>query len=279
MTDPISSSRNSLQPLQYRPWQPPPGWKVSAPAGLAADPVARMAGDRNQTGPLKLDFEGRKVDVEAIGAKLRTEELQATGRALAELGVASTLTQAAVAFSQTTFDPAQIADSLGKFASNLSSVTEQVSKLPGVGEALQTFGGVGGIVTGALGLKDELTRAQAEGAPKPQLLSLASSAARLVGGVAMALSPFAPPLAAVGASIMMAGAALELGKLGWEHRDDLKKAARTAAEVLGKDHAAGGLSKIIANNGANAVQVDVTRIVGNNGAAAVANPAWGWLGS
>lgn len=269
MTDPISGPR-SLPSLQFKPWQPPPGWKVASPVGAPAEAAPRMAGDRNQTGPLKLDMNNTKVDVEAIGAQLASEEMQRIGRALAEFGVVGTLTQAAVAFSQTTFDPARIAESLGQFASNLSNVTEQVSRLPGVGDALQVFGGVGGIVTGALGLKEELTRAQAEGAPKPQMLSLAASAARLVGGVALALSPFAPPLAAVGASVAMAGAALELGKLGWEHRDDLKKAAG-----FGRDRLAGGLAQIVANNGANAVQVDVTKIVGNNGS----NAPWAWLGS
>jgi hypothetical protein len=182
---------------------------------------------------------------------------------LGELGVVSAIGQVAAAYTRTTFDPGQIADSLGAFAKNLSGVADKLQQVPGVSEALSIFGGTGAIAAGALQLKSELEAAREKGPSLSAGLGAAAAAAQLVGGVATALTPLCPALAGAGAAILTAGAALKLGKLSWDNR-------QKAGQAI-------GAAKIISNNAANAVRSDVARIVANNGANAVKVDPFAWM--
>jgi hypothetical protein len=200
----------------------------------------RLAGDANQVSWAKSPTGDLSFDLDALAVPL-TPEAQAVANAIGELGVVHGVAQVAAAVARTPFGPDGLAASLGRFAENLTSVGDQLMAVPGVGDALQVFGGVGGVAAGALGLKRELDDIKARGLGPENALGIASRAAQLVGGFAMALSPLCPPLAAPAAALMTAGAALALGKLGWEHRDT------------------------------------PMRIVSNNGASMVAEPAWKWV--
>jgi hypothetical protein len=196
-----------------------------------------------------------------------TGRLKSAALMLGELGVVGTLSQVAVAFSQTTFKPTELAESLGKFASNLTDVGEKLNHIPGIGAALAPFGGVGGIVTGVQNLKTEIASVKADGLNLSNGLGAAAAAARLVGGVALALSPFCAPLAAVGSSITLAGAGLELGKLGWEQRGAVKEAASEAGQAIT------GTAREVARQTSDAV-----KIVSNNSAAAVRDQSpFAWM--
>lgn len=234
--------------------------RLAAEAISGVEPVAgvgsaRMGGDAAglsqrlgglDAGTRAVDLDAIRVPDELVGAG----QAARAGEALAELGVVTTLSQVAVAFTQARFSPGEIAESLGRFATNMTEVAEQLNRLPGVGPALEVFGGVGGIVTGLAGLKQVLAETRNEGPSLARGLEAAASAARLVSGVAMALAPVCAPLAAVGGTIALAGAALELGKLGWEKRPSSQASA--------------GATPIISNNGANMVGLDLKQ-------------PWAWL--
>jgi hypothetical protein len=286
----IGRKRLSDEPMIWKPWQPPPGYVpptktddavsgVSGAGPMARGPKPRIAGDRNGTGPLAVEAATRwlnqvkPVDLdsiavpEAAGAKGpggAPPKLGEAGKALGELGVIASLTQVATAYTQSRVSFSDMASSLEAFAGNMSKVSEQLAKVPGVSEALAAFGGVGGIVSGVMGFKEELDRVKQDGLNLGNGLGAAASAAQLVGGVATALGALCPPLAPVGASIMAAGAALKLGKLGWENRDKAQSAAEGAIKVISDKGAA-----IVGNNGA--------AIISNNGANMVGDRAFNWI--
>jgi hypothetical protein len=286
----IGRKRLSDEPMIWKPWQPPPGYVpptkaddavggVSGTGPVARGPKPRIAGDRNGTGPLAVEAATRwlnqvkPVDLdsiavpEAAGAKGpggAPPKLGDAAKALGELGVIASLTQVATAYTQTRVNFSDMASSLEAFAGNMSKVSEQLARVPGVSEALAAFGGVGGIVSGVMGFKEELDRVKQDGLNLGNGLGAAASAAQLVGGVATALGALCPPLAPVGASIMAAGAALKLGKLGWENRDKAQSAAEGALRVISDKGAA-----IVGNNGA--------AIISNNGANMVGDRAFNWI--
>lgn len=270
----IGRKRKSDEPMAWKPWTPPPGAALP-PAGPTASgpasppaPRPRMTGDLNGTGPLKLPnpvalkpVDLDSIDVPGLPPTSGVQKIKDAATMLGELGVVASLGQVAAAYSRTPVSFSNMAESLGAFADNLKQVSEQLHSVPGVGEALATFGGVGGVVAGVMGFKDELQNIKQDGLNLANGLGAASSAAQFVGGVATALSALCPPLAPVGASIMAAGAALRLGKLGWENRDKAKLAAQDiadkAARIVGDKGAAivgNNSAAIIASNGANMVR-------------------------
>jgi hypothetical protein len=281
----IGKKRKSEEPLVWKPWTPPPGFappaaKVEAPKPMEAKP--RLTGDRNGTGPLNLDaavgkmLKAQKVDLDNIdvpgAAPAEHVGPVDAAKALGELGVIASLSQVALAYARTPVSFAHMAESLEAFASNLTKVTDQLHQVPGVGEALATFGGIGGVVAGVMGFKEELANIQQDGLNLGNGLGIASSSAQFVGGVATALSALCPPLAPVGASIMAASAALKLGKLGWENRSQLK----AGAEAVGK--AVQQTTRIVGDKGAAIVGNNSAAIVANNGANMVGQRRpWAWM--
>jgi hypothetical protein len=286
----IGRKRKSDEPMIWKPWQPPPGYVpptkpddavggVSGAGPVARGPKPRIAGDRNGTGPLAIEAATRwlnqvkPIDLDSIaipetsGAKGPNGPAAKAGdaaKALGELGVIAGLTQVAAAYTQTRVNFADMASSLEAFAGNLGRVSEQLAKVPGVSEALAAFGGVGGIVSGVMGFKEELASVKQDGLNLGNGLGAAASAAQLVGGVATALGALCPPLAPVGASIRAAGAGHKLGKLGWENRDKAQSAAEGALKVISDKGAA-----IVGNNGA--------AIISNNGANMVGDRSFNWI--
>jgi hypothetical protein len=286
----IGRKRKSDEPMIWKPWQPPPGYVppskpddavggVTGAGPVARGPKPRIAGDRNGTGPLAVEAATRwlnqvkPIDLDSIaipeaagtkGPNGPAGKVGEAAKALGELGVIASLTQVAAAYTQTRVNFADMASSLEAFAGNMSRVSEQLAKVPGASEALAAFGGVGGIVSGVMGFKEELDRVKQDGLNLGNGLGAAASAAQLVGGVATALGALCPPLAPVGASIMAAGAALKLGKLGWENRDKARSAAEGAIKVISDKGAA-----IVGNNGA--------AIISNNGANMVGDRSFNWI--
>lgn len=179
------------------------------------------------------------------------------GGTLEQLGVVASLKNVAAAYTQSTYAPKAISQALNHFADHFSSVAKQLDKLPGVGLSLQALGGVAGIVSGVKGLSETVASVKADGHNLQNSLHAASSAAKLVGGVAMALSSFCPPLAPVGGAIALAGAALGLGKIALEHRGELQAAG--AGLAAGAKQAMDGAARIISNNGSAAVSVDLEK--------------------
>lgn len=281
--NPLSGPRIGTGPLDPSKL-PTPAAPQAGPAAAAAPAGPAPVKDRVHTGPLAQQAVSAAVTAGAKAAPAasgmgevqvpRTKAMSPTGRLksaalmLGELGVVGTLTQVAVAFSRTTFNPTELASSLGTFASNLNDVGEKLNAIPGVGAALAPFGGVGGIVTGVNNLKTEIASVREDGLNLGNGLGAAAAAARLVGGVAMALSPFCAPLAAVGGSITMAGAAFELGKLGWEQRGAIQAGAEKTGQAIG------GAVRTIGKQ-----SEDVARLISNNGAAAVRDQpgAFSWM--
>ncbi len=270
-------------PLVWKPWQPPVTGPlavtevaaIQAVSAVEAAPAAR----RMSTDDLQLASRGWSagagglaIDLDTIAAQVDSLNGPVAARALGAAGTITALSEVAAAYTRTTFSPDAIAASLGAFAENLATAGDRLAAVPGVGVALEAFGGVGAVASGVLTLRDELVGAAAQGRDGlARALGAATGAAKLVGGVAMALGAMVPPLAPVGAAILAAGAALELGKLGWEGREGLKRAAGRAAD---------GVSRIISNNGA-AFSGDLApvRVVANNGARMqVSNSGFAWLG-
>lgn len=294
----IGRKRKSDEPMIWKPWQPPPGYVpptkpddavggVSGAGPVARGPKPRIAGDRNGTGPLAVEAATRwlnqvkPIDLDSIavpepaganGPNGPTGKVGEAARALGELGVIASLTQVAAAYTQTRVNFADMASSLEAFAGNMGRVSEQLAKVPGVSEALAAFGGVGGIVSGVMGFKEELASVKQDGLNMANGLGAAASAAQLVGGVATALGALCPPLAPVGASILAAGAALKLGKLGWENRDTAKSAAEGALKVISDKGAA-----IVGDKGAAIVGNNGAAIISNNGANMVGDRSFNWI--
>lgn len=280
----IGKKRKSEEPMVWKPWQPPPGF-VPPVAKTDDAPAERKVGgprlsrDVNGTGRLDWNAAARQmnlpqVDFDKIAVPGASGAQQAgssglgdAAKALGELGVVSSLSQVAVAYARTPVSFSNLADSLEAFATNLTKVTDQLQHVPGVGEALLAFGGVGGVVSGVMGFKEELKSIQQDGLNLGNGLGVAASAAQFVGGVATALGTVCPALAPVGASIMAAGAGLKLGKLAWENRDKVKAGVEAAGKVVEK-----AVAPIVGNNGA--------AIVSNNGANMVGGQAqgpWAWM--
>lgn len=278
----IGRKRKSDEPMAWKPWTPPVGAAPPAPSAVpAAGPAApaaprpRMTGDLNGTGPLKLpnpvalkSVDLDAIDVPGLPPTSGVQKVKDAAAMLGELGVVASLGQVAAAYSRTPVSFSHMAESLGAFAENLKQVSEQLHSVPGVGEALATFGGVGGVVAGVMGFKDELQAIKQDGLNLANGLGAASSAAQFVGGVATALSALCPPLAPVGASIMAAGAALKLGKLGWENRDKAKVAAQDIADKT---------ARIIGDKGAAIVGNNSAAIIASNGANMVRERPFAWM--
>lgn len=264
------------EPLAWKPWQPP---VTAAPAAAPAraplpkpEAAPRMRGDRNGTGPLSLDAavqglaKAKPVDLDAIDIPhipgvTNVQKVKDAATMLGELGVVAALAQVATAYARTPISFSNMAESLGAFAENMTKVSAQLSAMPGVGEALATFGGVGGVVAGVMGFKEELKNIKQDGFNMANGLGVASSAAQLVGGVATALGLICPPMAPLGASIMAAGAALRLGKLGWENRDKVKVATENVRSAVERT------ARIVGDKGAAIVSENSAAIIANNSAA------------
>jgi hypothetical protein len=275
----IGRKGKSDEPMAWKPWQPPvtaaPG-PAPAQAPAPKPELPRMRGDRNGTGPLSLDAavqglaKAKAVDLDAIDVPdipgvTNVQKVKDAATMLGELGVVASLAQVATAYSRTPVSFANMAESLGAFAENMTKVSEQLHAMPGVGEALATFGGVGGVVAGVMGFKEELQNVKQDGLNLANGLGVAASAAQLVGGVATALGALCPPMAPLGASIMAAGAALKLGKLGWENRDKVKVATQNLQSAVERT------TRIVGDKGAAIVANNSAALVANNSAAIVAN--------
>lgn len=276
----IGDRRDPDEPLVWQPWQPPVLPPQPAPSSGEEEAVSGVsaAGSRRPvTAPLQRDAVDtgdltrnalsrealKPLDLNQVRVPL-SPQVEATADALGELGTVSAIGQVATAIARTPMAPDQLGTALGHFVDNLTRTSTQLLAVPGVGEALQTFGGVSGVVAGAVGLKRELEDVKARGLAPQQAAGIAARAAQLVGGVALALSPLCPALAPVGAAIMTAGAALSLGKLALAHRDDLKSAAGKAARIVSEHGAA-----IVSNNAARMAGTKGgdanVRIISNNG--------------
>lgn len=209
---------------RYVPYQPVlPGVGAANPAAAASPaanppaPVARLQRDAaelsGQRGP-GADLDGElnfEAMAEEVAGPKATQAIQ-TAAALGELGVVATLGAVATAYARTTFDPEAVSASLSAFATHLQNVGEQVMAVPGVGDALMAFGGVGAIASG-VGMLNDALQAQDQGRGVFAAATAAAGAAKLVGGVATALSPFFPPLAAVGGLLTLSGVGLQLGAM------------------------------------------------------------------
>lgn len=267
------------EPLAWQPWQPPvmppqppiitEGGEDQGVTGVSGA-RGRIGGDRLNTGELTAKAMRRHLDqvnLDQLSVPMDPAVI-ATANALGELGVVNGVAQVASAVARTTFSPDAIGASLGQFSEILANNTSKLMAVPGVGDALQAFGGAAGVAAGALGLKRELDEAKAKGLGPQQALGIASRAAQLVGGVAMALSPLCPALAPVGAVLMTGGAALSLGKLAYESRHDLAAGARKLGQKADR------LDRIVSNNGAAMVGAGAPlKAISNHGA----NEAWKWI--
>jgi hypothetical protein len=188
--------------------------------------------------------------------------LALTAARLGELGVVGALAAVAKAYTQTTFDPEAIGASLGKLVDNLQHVTGQLQALPGVGDALLALGGVGAIVSGVHGLCEGIAAAKsAEDTPEKVQASLgaAAGAAKIVGGLALALTPFCPTLGAIGAILTAAGTAMDAGRAALENRVPLMRALKGVQF---------GLASLVPPGAKLAID-QASRIVSNNSAAMV----------
>ncbi|HEY9720475.1 MAG TPA: hypothetical protein V6D47_00565 [Oscillatoriaceae cyanobacterium] len=243
----------ALRALYVQPKQPP---QAPAAPGAIAGPPAVDAPKARPAAAAPQDDGWPKGEISWGELNFnKLSSLENVGGSLEQLGVVASLKNVAAAYTQTTYAPGAISQALNHFATHLSSVAKQLDKLPGVGLSLQALGGVAGIVSGVKGLSETVASVKADGHNLQNSLHAASSAAKLVGGVAMALSSFCPPLAPLGGAISLAGAALGLGKVALEHRGELKQAGAKVAD--GAKQALDGVSRIISNNGSAAVKVDL----------------------
>jgi hypothetical protein len=295
--DPLGDRKEGAKELVWKPWQPPvvplvPSQQLTTgtPDDGGVAPVSRVSSDKNNTGHIAaraFSTVHMEMDINHLAVPL-SPAAAATALALGELGTVSAIAQVAGAIAGTPVSPDNLSAALGHFTDHLTLSSTAIGALHGVGEALQVFGGVAGVVAGAVGLKAELDDVRAKGLSPDKALGIAARAAQLVGGVAMALSPLCPPLAAIGASIMTAGSALALGKLAFDHRDDIKRAAKKASDIAGQAAtgirtAADQVTKVISNNGASmsahAVPGDTAplRVISNNGGSAPLSTAFQWI--
>ena len=277
----IGGPRDDEEPLAWKPWQPPLTGPLApqTPEGGGVEAVSGPAAARPRMGTDDLQLVsagwgaslgGPGFDFDALAAGVDRLNAPAAARALGAAGTVAALSEVATACARTTFSPDAIAASLGAFAANLAAAGDRLAAVPGIGLALETFGGVGAVAAGVLTLRDELVDATAQGrGGLSRALGAATGAAKLVGGVAMALGSLVTPLAPVGAALLAAGAALELGKLGWDGREGLKAAAGRASD---------GVARIISNNGGTISDAEPARVIGNNGARLPAiSPGFAWL--
>jgi hypothetical protein len=233
--------------------------RATGTGGLSDARVMRPTG----TSTLSIDAAKPPAKVGTTGLLSRLGAVGGVAAALGELGVVGALAEVAKAYASTTFDPAAISASLGKFAENLQNVSSQVQSLPGVGDALLGLGGLGAIVSGIKGLREGISAAKsAQDTPEKVQASLgaAAGAAKIVGGVAAALTPFCPPLGAVGAAVIAAGVAMDAGKLAMENRAPLARALWVVQVKIGSmispetRQAIDQATKIVSNNGASMVR-------------------------
>jgi hypothetical protein len=247
-----------------------PNVNVPAPAAAPAASVAPAApaapGRAAGTGSLSDNRDLRASGSSKLGldAAEQPGTVSNIATALGELGVVGALAEVAKAYTQTTFDPAAIGSSLGKLADNLQQITSKVKCMPGVGDALTELGGLGSIISGVKSLREGVAAAKsAEDTPEKVQASVgaAAGAAKIVGGLATALSPFCAPLGAVGAALTAAGVAFDAGKVAMENRVPLKQA------LMGIQLRMTGMIPPAVRQKVN----DAARIVANNSSAIVAN--------
>lgn len=236
---------------------PPAAPKAEAPA---PKPVAqRPAGDQNtaKTPAAALPTEGvglEGIALPLLAAKDKAKEykgntedaltiaevsgkavngIQKAGKALGAVGVVAALGELGSMLAKSPVDLSGVIGCLGELGQNLASAAGELAKFPGLTKALQVFGGIGGVIGGIMQLKDTLADMKENGASLSNITGALAGGATLVGGVCMALTPIFPPLAAVGAGLTLAGAALNLGKLAIDNWDGIKQTGAQAVEAVG----------------------------------------------
>lgn len=263
-----------------------------APQPAQAPARARQTGDLNQARPASGRLPTEQVGLDSVAlppmdlvaAKDKAKELkgnaedaltlaekggkaingiQKAGKALGAVGVVTALGELGAILAKSPVDISGAISCLGELGTNLASAAGELAKYPGLTKALQVFGGVGGVISGIMQLKDTLTDMKANGATLSNITGALAGGCSLVGGVCMALTPFFPPLAAVGAGLTLAGAALNVGKLAIDNWDTVKEyGGKAASAVASGARAVGGAIA----DGASAV-------------GGAAKSAWNWLTS
>jgi hypothetical protein len=170
----------------------------------------------------------------AAGAGSAVGAASKATRGLGAAGVLTAMTLLVKAVNAKPVSAAAVVQALSDLAANLGTAAAGLSKIPGLDKALHVFGGIGGIVGGITGLVANFKDAQRRGLTTSNMLGLMGSACSLVGGVAMALTPFCPPLAVAATAFTLAGAAFNVAKLAVDHQDWIKqKAQRVASATTG----------------------------------------------
>lgn len=264
MTVRVHKPASETGPLRAQPARP----KAPAPAAAATPAPAPRKPDQNhaQTGKLQavdaVDIEAVDLHVSAqtgkdtsviveatlqraasaaehaaAGAGTAANAAGAASKATRGLGAAGVLTAMTLLVKAVNAKPvssAAVVQALSDLAANLGTAAAGLSKIPGLDKALHVFGGVGGIVGGITGLVANFKDAQKKGLTTSNMLGLMGSACSLVGGLAMALTPFCPPLAVAATAFTLAGAAFNVAKLAVDHKDWIKqKAQRVASATTG----------------------------------------------
>jgi hypothetical protein len=273
-----TSQTGSLRPPAARPPAATPTKPASAPAPRPRDQ------NQAQTGKLQAAPAVPAVDIEAVdlhtsaqagkdtsviveGALQRAvsaaesaERAGAVAGAASKttrgLGAAGVLTAMALLVKAVNSRPLKVApviSALSDLAANMGTAAAGLSKIPGLDKALHVFGGIGGIVGGITGLVTNLQDAQKKGLTTSNLLGTMGAACSLVGGLAMALTPFAPPLAVVATAFTLAGAAFNVAKLAYDNREWIQKKAQGAVTA-----ATGAVSAAV-NTAKSALGAGLTR--------------------
>ena len=264
----VGGPRDHDEPLVWKPWQPP-----VVPAAPATGPLARGAGGEPLDAPRpRVATDELSVTHAASGQmvgptewpepKMLPAEVDAffaaeATPALTKLGTVERLRDVSRALSRPTFDAEGIAGALGGFVDHLDLMGGEIAGVSGVGLALEALGGMGAIVSGARLLRDELNRANEQGrSGLRSALGASVGAAKLVGGMAMALSAIVPALLPVAGTALLAGAALQIGLSAWERRGAKAKAGSAAAPV-----APPAPMRVVSNNGASAPSASAARAI------------------
>lgn len=261
MTVRVNKPASETGPLRTQAVRP----QTPAPTAAAAPAPAPRKADQNhaQTGKLQaveaIDIEAVDLHVSAqtgkdtsviveatlqraasaaehaaAGAGTAANAAGAASKATRGLGAAGVLTAMTLLVKAVNAKPvsaAAVVQSLSDLAANLGTAAAGLSKIPGLDKALHVFGGIGGIVGGITGLVVNFQEAQKRGLTTSNMLGLMGSACSLVGGLAMALTPFCPPLAVAATAFTLAGAAFNVAKLTVDHKDWIKQKAQRAASA------------------------------------------------
>ncbi|MNS74600.1 hypothetical protein D3C72_1080820 [compost metagenome] len=258
MTVRVHKPASETGPLRAQAARP----KAAAPAPAAAPASAPRKSDQNhaQTGKLQavqaIDIEavdlhvgaqsGKDASViveaslqraasaaehAAAGATTAASAASKATRGLGAAGVLTAMTLLVKAVNAKPVSAAAVVSALSDLAANLGTAAAGLSKIPGLDKALHVFGGIGGIVGGITGLVANFQDAQKKGLSTSNMLGLMGSACSLVGGLAMALTPFCPPLGVAATAFTLAGAAFNVAKLAVDHQDWIKQKAQRAASA------------------------------------------------